>query len=66
MLDYGYTISNMLIVIDDPRGLTESILNNLVLEIFQGNGNTSQARGFRKMLSLLVIGTQCMNSRQLR
>ena len=61
MLNYANAFHDMMVVWDDPRDLTHSVLESIVHEAFHASSTTTNAHGERRYNSSLIIGTQTMN-----
>ena len=61
MLNYANAFRDLMVVWDDPRDLTQGVLESIVHEAFHASSSTTNAHGERRYNSSLVIGTQVVN-----
>jgi len=61
MLNYANAFHDLMVVWDDPRDLTQAVLESIVHEAFHASSTTTNAHGERRYNSSLVIGTQTTN-----
>ena len=58
MLDLAHVFSHQLVIYDDPRDCTHSMMEAIVHDAFHGKMSTTSYKGARSYNSGLIIGTQ--------